>query len=84
MYYSRGTAHGSFGPLALAAAVVLLTWGLVGLLQKLSTNYLSAESAFVWLLIGYFVLEPWLYAPLMLHESITRLQGIGVVNTERL
>jgi hypothetical protein len=27
------------------AAVVLLTWGIVGLLQKLSTNYPSAELA---------------------------------------
>ena len=43
------------------AAVVLLTWGTVGLLQKLSTNYLSAESALIWLVGGYVVLLPWLY-----------------------
>jgi transporter family protein len=44
----------------LPAAVVLLTWGIVGLLQKLSTNYLSAETALIWLVVGYFLL-PWLY-----------------------
>src|SRR5215469_7319253 len=43
------------------AAVVLVTWGLVGLLQKIATNHLSAESAFIWLLIGYFALEPLIY-----------------------
>lgn len=44
-------------PLAL---VVLVSWGVVGLLQKLSTNYLSAETAFVWLVVGFFALDPWL------------------------
>ena len=118
------------------AIVVLVTWGIVGLLQKLSTNHLAAETALVWLVVGFFLLEPWLYpqesilmfsgrslvfaflsallnvlgawallaamkhggkasivvpftalyplvtvflAPLVLHESITRLQGAGVV-----
>lgn len=41
--------------------VTLLSWGIVGLLQKLSTNYLSAEWALVWLAVGFFILEPWLY-----------------------
>jgi len=45
----------------LPAAVVLLTWGIVGLLQKLSTNHLSAETALIWLVVGYFLLLPWLY-----------------------
>ena len=118
------------------AIVVIVTWGIVGLLQKLSTNHLSAETAVVWLVVGYLLLDPWLYpqesilmfsgralvfaflsallnalgawallsamkhggkasivvpltalyplvtvflAPLVLHESITRLQGAGVV-----
>jgi bacterial/archaeal transporter family protein len=43
------------------AAIVLITWGVVGLLQKLSTNYLSAEAALIWLVGGYLVLLPWLY-----------------------
>jgi transporter family protein len=43
------------------AAVVLISWGVVGLFQKLSTNYISAESALVWLVVGYFLLLPWLY-----------------------
>lgn len=43
------------------AAVVLITWGIVGLLQKLSTNYISAESSLIWLVVGFIVIQPWMY-----------------------
>jgi transporter family protein len=46
-----------FGP----AMVVLITWGIAGLLQKLSTNHLSAETALLGLVVGFFLLDPWLY-----------------------
>jgi transporter family protein len=116
--------------------ITLVSWGIVGLLQKLSTNHLSAEWALVWLAVGFFFLEPWLYpgrilftysahslawallsgffnalgawallgalksggkasivapftalypivvvflAPFILHESISALQGVGIV-----
>ena len=105
------------------AAVVLVAWGIVGLLQKLSTNCISAESSLIWLVVGFLLLEPVFYpgkavfhysgwnlawalfaamksggkasivAPLtalyplavvlpayiLLHETITLLQGVGVV-----
>ena len=41
--------------------VVLITWGVVGLLQKLSTNYISAESSLIWLVAGYLLLVPFFY-----------------------
>jgi transporter family protein len=43
------------------AVVVLLTWGIAGLFQKLATNHLSAESATVCMVVGFFLLDPWLY-----------------------
>jgi len=43
------------------AAVVLITWGVVGLLQKLSTNCISAESALIWLVVGFLILTPVFY-----------------------
>ena len=46
-----------FGP----AVVVLITWGIAGLFQKLSTNHLSAETALLGLVVGFFLLDPWLY-----------------------
>ena len=126
----------SLPPWFFMAAVILLAWGVVGLLQKLSTNHLSAESALIWLVVGFLLLQPLFYpgkaildypvtslgwallsgvlnalgswallaamssggkasivapftalyplvvvflAPLILHETITRLQGLGVL-----
>ena len=43
------------------AAVVLFCWGIVGLLQKLSTNRVSAESALIWLVVGFLLLTPVFY-----------------------
>src|SRR5579863_7093099 len=43
------------------SAVVLLTWGIAGLLQKLSTNQVSAESALIWLVAGFVLLTPLFY-----------------------
>ena len=43
------------------AAIVLISWGIVGILQKLSTNYISAESSLIWLVVGFFLLQPLLY-----------------------
>ena len=45
----------------LFAAITLVSWGVVGLLQKLSTNCISAESSLIWLVVGFFLLEPFLY-----------------------
>ncbi|MGD0125863.1 MAG: DMT family transporter [Terriglobia bacterium] len=118
------------------AIVVLIAWGVVGLLQKLSTNHLSGESATIWLIVGFVLFLPFVYpgkavfhlpmrgivlgllsglinalgawailaalrsggkasvvspfcalypivvvlvAPLILHESINLLQGVGVL-----
>jgi transporter family protein len=43
------------------AVVVLISWGIVGLLQKLSTNYLPADSALIWLVVGFIILQPAVY-----------------------
>ena len=43
------------------AVITLTAWGIVGLLQKLSTNYISAESSLIWLVVGFLLLEPLFY-----------------------
>lgn len=48
-------------PWSFFAVLVLLCWGIVGLLQKLSTNRVSAESALIWLVVGFFLLTPVFY-----------------------
>jgi transporter family protein len=42
-------------------AITLVAWGVVGLLQKLSTNHISAESSLIWLVVGFLLLEPFFY-----------------------
>jgi uncharacterized membrane protein len=40
--------------------IAVALWGIVGLLQKLGTNRISADSLLVWLMVGYLLLLPWL------------------------
>ncbi|MGC1359608.1 MAG: DMT family transporter [Silvibacterium sp.] len=66
------------------AVVTLVAWGIVGLLQKLSTNYISAESSLIWLVVGFLLLEPLLYpGKAVLHYSAWNLTWAllsGVLN----
>ena len=43
------------------STITVVAWGVVGLLQKLSTNYISAESSLIWLVVGFLLLEPLFY-----------------------
>jgi transporter family protein len=59
-------------PWLLYSLITVLAWGVVGLLQKLSTNYVSAESSLIWLVAGFLILEPFFYTgPALLHYSTT-------------
>ena len=64
--------------------VVLTTWGVVGLLQKLSTNEISAESALIWLVVGFFLVTPVFYPGKVLFSydwrSLVYVLGSAVLN----
>jgi bacterial/archaeal transporter family protein len=56
------------------AIVALVTWGVAGLLQKLATNHVSAESALIWLVAGFLVVAPWIYpGTIIWHYSSSKL-----------
>jgi transporter family protein len=57
------------------AIVVLISWGVVGLLQKLSTNRLSGESATIWLVIGFVLFLPFVYPG----KTVFQLPARGIV-----
>lgn len=116
--------------------IVLVLWGLTAVFQKVTTNYISAESTLVWRTVAFLLIVPLIYpgkelfrhsfrsltygflagllcalgclglfaamkkggkasivgplsalypvivvifSPLVLHESITALQGVGVL-----
>lgn len=70
-------------PWFLYAVITLVAWGIVGLLQKLSTNYISAESSLIWLVVGFLLLEPLLYPAAGIHYSAWNLMWAllsGVLN----
>jgi transporter family protein len=50
--------------------LVLLSYGTLGVVQKVATNLISAESALVWSVVGFMLLQPLLYsAPSPFHYS---------------
>ena len=64
--------------------IAVALWGVVGLLQKLGTNRISADSLLVWLMAGYLLLLPWLiwetdFETLTASEFIIGVLG-GVTN----
>jgi transporter family protein len=52
--------------------LALLCFGIVGLLQKLSTDLISAESALLWLIVGFVLLEPFVYPGSAIFQYSTR------------
>jgi transporter family protein len=42
--------------------LTLVFWGTLGVVQKLATNLISAESALVWSVVGFMLLQPILYS----------------------
>src|SRR5258706_9608708 len=64
--------------------LAFLCFGIVGLLQKLSTDLVSAESALVWLVIGFLLLEPLIYPGTALSHYAARSTAMmllaGVLN----
>lgn len=56
----------------LFAIIVLLAWGIVGVFQKLATNYISAESTLFWMIVGFMLFEPFIYPGKLLFTYTTR------------
>src|SRR5262249_49564958 len=62
------------------SALVLLSWGVLGIFQKLSTNHISAESALVWSVVGFLILQPFLYDGKSVFMYPTSALGWAVMN----
>jgi transporter family protein len=59
--------------------LVIVLWGIVGLLQKLGTNRISANSLLIWLMVGYILLLPWLLSTTRLSDLTLRDAIIGTL-----
>jgi bacterial/archaeal transporter family protein len=54
-------------------------WGIMGLLQKLSTNWISADSVFIWSRVGYLPVLAWLLVTTSLHNLSLEDVGLGIL-----
>jgi transporter family protein len=61
------------------AVIAIVLWGIVGLLQKLGTNKVSAGELMVWLMIGFAVLLPFLFLQTGITGLSLRTIFIGLV-----
>jgi bacterial/archaeal transporter family protein len=59
--------------------LVVVLWGIVGLLQKLGTNRVSANSLLIWLMAGYVLLLPWLLLTTRMSELSAHDAIIGTL-----
>jgi bacterial/archaeal transporter family protein len=57
----------------------VVLWGIVGLLQKVATNYITADAVLIWDRIGYLPLLPWLLAITSLNNLGSRDFLIGIL-----
>jgi len=68
----------------LYTLLALVCFGIVGFLQKVSTDRVSAESALVWLIVGFVLLLPFIYSgPATFHypaRSILYVVAGGLLN----
>jgi transporter family protein len=43
------------------AVIVMLSWGVLGIFQKLATDRISSESTLFWMIVGFALFEPFIY-----------------------
>jgi len=71
-------------PWVFWAVLVVIPWGILGLFQKLSTKFISAESAMIWSVVGFLLMLPWLHSdsPLAKYSTGNLIWGVlgGGVN----
>lgn len=45
----------------LYALIVMVSWGVLGIFQKLATDRISSESVLFWMIVGFALFEPFIY-----------------------
>jgi uncharacterized membrane protein len=62
------------------ALLAIVLWGVVGLLQKLGTNRISARSLLVWLMVGFLLILPGFLRGTNLSSLRLREAVIGILD----
>ena len=64
----------------LLSALVLLSWGTLGLFQKLAMNHISASAALIWAAAGFMLLQPLLFPGNSVFHYSTKSLGWALLN----
>src|ERR1700704_4367982 len=62
------------------SAPVLVSWGTLGLFQKLAMNHISASAALVWAAAGFMLLQPFLFPGASIFEYSSTSVGWALLN----
>ena len=69
-----------FAPWLLYTILALACFGIVGFLQKISTDRVSAEAALVWLIVGFALLLPFIYSGPSMFQYPARSIGLSLIH----
>ena len=59
------------------SALVLVSWGTLGLFQKLAMNHISASAALIWAAAGFMLLQPLLFPGHSVFRVFNEELGLG-------
>src|SRR6266567_2039801 len=62
------------------SVLVLLSWGALGLFQKLAMNHISSSAALIWAAAGFILLQPLLFPGNSIFEYSTKSLGWALLN----
>jgi transporter family protein len=62
------------------SALVLLSWGTLGLFQKVAMNHICASAALIWAAAGFMLLQPLLFPGGSVFEYSTKSLGWALLN----
>jgi bacterial/archaeal transporter family protein len=62
------------------SALVLLSWGVLGVLQKMATNHITPQTAMMWAAAGFMLLQPILFPSGLVFDYSAANLGWALLN----
>jgi transporter family protein len=62
------------------AIIVMVSWGVLGIFQKLATDRISSESTLFWMIVGFVLFEPFIYPGKQLFAYSKRGIALGLMS----
>jgi transporter family protein len=62
------------------SAILILSWGTLGLFQKLAVNHIPASAALIWAAVGFMLLQPFLFPGASIFEYSWKSLSLALLN----